>query len=200
MGKVLSMVGWSCGLIAAVGFFLPWVKLVSVEQRPGHAAKAVIAELSEDAERPYWKQMLLLRSEEKDYALSHVMVGVSGYALLEDMRRPERKRQHRELDDLFLTKTDQLPARGLLLYALPASALISACCLALVRRPFWVILLPLIGSGCLYALIRTRINETYFERLVSGAQIGIGLWLSLYALVVLVLLLLIHLIRAVVAR
>jgi hypothetical protein len=200
MGKVLSIIGWSCGLVAAVGCFLPWVKLVALEQRPGRAAKAVIAELSEDAERPYWQQMLFLRSEETDYALTRVMEGISGYTLLEDMRRPERKRQHRELDDLFLTKTDRLPVRGLLLYAIPASALISACCLALVRRPFWVILLPLVGSGCLYVLMRTRINETYFERLVSGVQIGVGLWLSLYALAVLVFLLLIHLVRAVVAR
>jgi hypothetical protein len=190
--------GWFLAAMAVLGFFLPWLKHDRAAEYFQQTPQAAVQELVE--ERPWWQEQFAWRQEEWRAAFARPTEGISGYQLVLWLRSRAPEQLAKASVATFLPGPAEAPERGLIVLAFPGLALLSACILSLRWRVPLVLLVPTAGCALLYYLSRSRINDTYFERLVSNAQVGLGYWLALYALLGLAILLLVRLIVSMAQR
>ncbi len=187
--SILERMCWAIAFSVVIAFFLPWLKAKGHGAMDYAHSELKKQEVVEDANRPLGESYFMLRTEEIRDALSDPLDGTSGWALLLMTRseKPDDREKARKMIS-FLGNMESREA-GILIYAVPACALISACFFTVAIRVRWLFLIPLALCGLLYTFLRTGLNETYFDRLVLDLPVGLGLWISLYGLLVIIILL-----------
>jgi hypothetical protein len=173
---------WAIAFTVVIGFLLPWVKSKPQHQR-NPLPENTVRELVQEAERPWVETFFMIRPQELAGALEAPLTGTSGLKILWLVRSQEA-RQRAEGKKLVAFLGSIAPSQAsVLIYAVPASVLIGACFFTVApQRPRWLFLVPLLFCGVLYSLMRARLSDTYFERLVLDQVAGLGLWVSLYGL------------------
>ncbi len=187
------MLGWLLSLAATIAFFLPWLKFPARNAERVHPARsAIIQEINRDSNRPLWKSYLTLTSEEWNRALRDAGIGVTGFEIPEIYQVSRHHHDAVLLNASGLLGSERQADRACFAYALPVLAFFSAAFITFVPRK-GALLLPFLATLGLYFLLRFKLNETYLERLTSSLDVGLGLWLSLYALLGLAVVLLLRL-------
>lgn len=177
MNRSLLTLIWILTVTTLVSFFLPWTKprIKSGKPLPAEA----VQQLTREDEQPWYLSLIALSPEQRAAALNHPLQGHSGWELWVSLReKPERS------SELISPNPS---TRAFWIYAVPAAALLGAALVTLVPS-FGGIVGALLTLGT-YLILRVNLRDAQLERMVSDQTLGIGLWISLYALLALSLLL-----------
>ena len=177
---VLLRFGWLVALLAVLSFFLPWVVPHSLGHRVG-STLAVSSQLAADADKAWYQTYLLPEEPEFRSSLARPFEGESAFLIAKESQGTAVADRHRTA---ALAKIFSLPdprIAGVVVYVIPASAILGIVLLALGLGRIPLILVALLSGGA-YVLVRLRLNETVLDRAVSGLGTGLGLWLALWLL------------------
>jgi hypothetical protein len=187
---MIERIGWAVAFTVVIAFFLPWLKSKTGGAEAPVRPERAVQELVEEAERPWFTSYFSLREREILDATTQPLQGTSGFGLLLLTRSDQITDQEKARRMVsFLGSIEPKPA-AILIYAVPACALIAACFLTVVPRVRGLFFIPISLCLLIYLMMRVRLNETYFERLVLDLSAGLGLWISLYGLLAMMVLLL----------
>jgi hypothetical protein len=174
MNRIGLFIVWLSALLALLGFFLPWVKFISAQS--GSLSDFAVRSLVSEEDRDYWR-FISIPPEERKQLLKNPLQGTSGFELWKSWRKPAHPLPGA---DLFSTKRH---LNSFWIFAVPASALLGAFFYTMTSG--WG---PFVGMGATlgtYLCVRWNIQEALLDRLVSGTHMGLGIWISLYALLLL---------------
>lgn len=177
--RLLDWVAWGLAVVLVAGFMLPWLKVPATAAR--RDPDAVVKRLAVEADRPWWSAYGAITAEEWKQATRHLGEGIPGYRLPLLYRGAAHAKERDALNAAGLLGRERQADRAWFVYAVPLMGVMAATFISFVRRR-WPQLLPLLGCGLLYALGRAIIYATYPDRLALSIDIGLGLWVSLYAL------------------
>ncbi|SDU19467.1 hypothetical protein SAMN05444156_2529 [Verrucomicrobium sp. GAS474] len=176
--------GWLVALLALFSFFLPWVVFrhpLGLDRHHPGSTLALSSELAAEADRPWYQAFLLPEPQEFHAALARPLEGESAFVIAKEAQSAAPADRHRTA---ALSKIFSLPdprVAGLIVYAIPAAAILGIVLLSFGLGRIPLLLLGLLSGGA-YVLIRLRVNETFLDRATSGVATGIGLWIALWAL------------------
>lgn len=186
--RPLDWLGWLLALALWIAFFLPWVKFPS---RPA-IHSLIVRTLTADSDRTVLEQYFTITPDEWKRAITDAGNGITGYEIPQAYRTSGHAREVKVINSSHLLGAERQADRSLFVWGFPALGLLSALFITSVSRK-WALLLPFLAAAGFYGLARYMLNTTYLERLTSGEDIGLGLWLSLYALLALAVVLLLRL-------
>jgi len=176
--------GWFVALLAVGSFFLPWIVFRHPaggdKHRPG-ATLALSSELAAEADRPWYQTYFLPEGQAFQTALARPFEGESAFVIAKEAQSVIPADRHRTA---ALAKVFALPdprIAGVIVYAIPASAILGIALLSLGVGRIALLLLGLLTGGA-YVVIRLRLNETFLDRATSGIGTGLGLWFALWLL------------------
>ena len=192
MHSLLNRLGVVVAILALGAFFLPWIRHDLSLAGVGAAAAQVASQLTGDAESRWWDEWFGLRPQEIEAAKIRPLEGVRGYQLPPLLRGGKIENGAARLAAEILLNDERIRDKALLIYIPPLAAALTALFLLICQGSRGALTLPLVANGTLYFFMRYKINETYFDRLVVQLQIGIGLWITLYALLALTVILLLR--------
>lgn len=191
--RPLDWLAWLLSLAVWIGFFLPWVKLPA---KPDSGSRfrngAVVREINSEAGRPWWRVYFYIPPGEWNRALQEAGTGRSGWEIPDLYTDRKNHSEALSLNASGLLGNERQADRSKFVYAFPLLAFLSAAFVMASGRK-WAFLLPLTACAGLYAWSRYILDVTYLDRLALTVDIGLGLWLSLYALLGLAVVLLLRL-------
>lgn len=186
--RPLDWLGWLLALALWIAFFLPWVKFPT---RPA-IHSLIVRTLAADSNRNVFEQYFALTPEEWKRTITDAGNGITGYEIPQAYRTSGHAREVTIINNTHLLGDERQADRAIFVWGFPAFGVLSALFITAVSRK-WALLLPFFAGAAFYGLARHKLNLTYLDRLASGEDIGIGLWLSLYAVLALVVVLLLRL-------
>ncbi len=191
--RPLDWLGWLLAIALCVGFFLPWLKMPYRKEAPrGQNAATLVKRLTTDSNRPLWQEYFSITPEEWQHALQNAGMGVSGVEIPRAFQGGGHRLDAAMVSASGLLGEERQADRAMLVLAFPVLAVLSAAFITLVTNKLGL-LLPLLADAALYGLTRYQLNTTSLERLAMSMDLGLGLWLSLYALLGLIVVLLLRL-------
>jgi len=179
--SLLLRLGWFAALLAVASFFLPWIVFRHPLAAARHAALSLSSAIAADAEKPWWQDYVLPEQPDFKMALERPLEGESAFVVAKEAQGAAPAERHRTV---ALAKIFNLPdprMAGVIVYAVPALAVLGAALVSLGVGRIWLLLLGILSAGG-YVLVRGRFNETFLDRATSGVGTGLGLWLALWAL------------------
>lgn len=197
--RPLDGLAWLLSLAVGVGFILPWIKMPLGKELPRPRVAAIVKELTSDSSRQIWEQYFLIKPEEWQRALQTNGMNVTGLEIGWDFYRSHHRLEAATVSASGLLGSERQADRAIFVFAFPVLGFLSAAFISWVSRK-WALLLPLAASGGLYGFTRYQINETALQRLALSIDIGIGLWMALYALLALCLILVLRLLLPIQTR
>jgi|GEM_PF-1752581 len=172
-------------MIAAIaGFFMPWAKINFL---PSLALERMAEKVAHDLGSKndfYLKDFFVMKKYELRAANADLWKGMSGFQLpaIVNKRNTDGLMANLALQALFGHKgTEQ---KALLVYAYPLIVVASFLMLISVQKNRRLLLIPSVLALVFYFWTRYRIITTELERSVLQLQIGWGLWICLYSLLV----------------
>lgn len=191
--RPLDWLGWLLAIALCVGFFLPWLKMPYRKEAPrGQNAATLVKRLTSDSNRPIWQDYFAITPEEWQHALQNAGMGVSGVEIPRAFQGSSHRLDAAMVSASGLLGEERQADRAMLVYAFPVLAVLSAAFITLVSGKL-ALLLPLLADAALYGVTRYQLNTTSLERLAMSMDMGLGFWLSLYALLGLIVVLLLRL-------
>lgn len=174
MKKIGLWLVWSCAGLVLIGFLMPWIQYF--EKNSGPLTDFAVRSLAAEEDRDYWR-FVTIPAEERKRLFENPFSGKSGFSLWKSWRLPEDPLPGA---DLFASKRS---LNGFWIFAVPASALLGAFFYTMTRG--WGPFVGMVISLGTYLTLRWNLQETFLDRLVSGFQLGWGLWICLYGLLIL---------------
>lgn len=198
MQRMISWLSWFLACAACIGFFLPWLKDHHAKKN-APAPTRTVQELARDADLPWHQLAFGIQQDEYQRALDHPWEGASGWMLWKSLRPGSSETpRHAEQANFIIGHHSRL-VQGYWLYAIPEAALLAAAFLTLWPSGKISLVLSMFACSGVYTFVRVHMHESYFDRLVSSTDLGLGFWISLYALLALaaitILIFLLRLIR-----
>lgn len=193
--RPLDWLAWLLAMALGVGFFLPWLKMPyrNAKEAPRPHSATLVKELAADSARPAWQDYFYITPEQWQRALENAGMGVTGIEIPRSFQGSAHRFDAGIVSASGLLGDERQADRAMLVYAFPVLAVISAGFITFVSHK-WAFLLPLLADGLAYAATRFQINDTAVGRFALSIDIGLGLWLTLYALLGLCVVLLLRLI------
>lgn len=189
MTRVLNTFGLVIAFLVVSSFFLPWIKSGA---KPGNTVSALTRKLMEDSK--WYERYFLLTKDQWNEAIHHPLEGWSGYELVPLLRGNGLKNRVAQWVASSILGENRIHDKAVFLYSIPATAFLTVLFLFVTYRQKWPLFIPLIGCLGLYGFIRWKLDASYFERLTLQLPVGLGLWISLYGLLLLAGILLLRLI------
>lgn len=184
--------GWFLVVVTIAAFFLPWVKLQTAPFNRAVERVKVVGALALEGDGPWYVRYFSLDAYDRKAALDEPLRGESAFELIQLSRSPipARQQRARQVAEAFGLKN--APLGAVVVGAAPALALLGLAFFSLgLRLP--VLVMGLLAGGY-YAAARYGLDATFTDRTVNGVDAGIGLWLTLYALLIIAVLLLVSLV------
>ncbi len=184
--------GWVLVAVVAAAFFLPWVKLQTAPFNRAVERVKVVGALALEGDGPWYVRYFSLDAYDRKAALDDPTRGESALELVQLARSPLAARQQRarQTAEAFGLKGAALGAAFVGLA--PALALLGMAFFSLgLRAP---VLVTGLLAGAYYGVSRYGLDVTFTDRTINGVDAGLGLWLTLYALLGIAVLLLLSLI------
>ena len=174
--------GWFVALLSVGSFFLPWIVFRHPldRHRPG-ASLTLSSELASEAAKPWYESLILPERADFNSAQARPFEGESAFLIAKEAQSAVPADRHRTA---AMAKVFSLPdprIAGVIVYAIPASAVLGIALLALGLGRIPLLLVALLSGGA-YVLIRLCLNETFLDRATSGLGTGLGLWAALWLL------------------
>ena len=179
MHGFLLRLGWVLALAVVGAFFVPWIKTAPFNH--SLARERLVAELAREAEQPWYRLYFEVRSEDWKRATREPLRGESGFDLVRLTHgvTPTEQKKAREQAKVF--GIDDLRLAALLVYGLPAVALLGMVLFTLVSARIPLLAVAILSMG-FYFFVRHGLDETLLERMLNGVVPGLGLWATLYGL------------------
>lgn len=179
--RPLDWLGWLLVFAVSVGFFLPWLKFPYRKEPLRPHSAAIVKELTVDSGRQLWQEYFTITPDEWQRALQNAGMGVTGVEIARIHESNARRFDTALVLSSGLLGNERQSDRAVLVLAFPILAFLSAAFITAVVKK-WALLLPLIADGALYGFTRYKLNLTTLDRLAQSIDVGLGLWLALYAL------------------
>ncbi len=184
---IFKWLKWIFALAVLGGFFLPWLKLESTSV--ARSTEKLVTQLTKESDQSWFALWFGMTREEQKRAMNKPLDGTSGYQM-PLLFQKEKSAQKTALINSHLFGTKRMEDRVYAVYAFPITAFFAAAFLTFSLKR-WVLFIPLITIAVIYGTVRYQLNVTYFDRLASNLDVGLGLWISLYSLLALGILLVI---------
>jgi hypothetical protein len=190
MKQPLSTIVWGISISLILSFFLPWMKfdfenVMSTYERNLYKQKANI----EDT-RAWFEQWLLIRPEERKKALEKPFLGYNALALISLLRdKPSGSELRLAIlrPHLPFKRDDD---KTFFIFSLPLSGLIAVLIIIFSHSRKILLPFPFFICTAQYFIARWHVEEHYVDRMVYDVHVGLGYWITLYALLSLSLILL----------
>jgi hypothetical protein len=188
----MTIIGWVSAAAALIGFFLlPWLRFPPATAKK--FSSRVIINLHRETARPWWHKAFFMNATDVNNALNRPLEGVRGAAIAALYQNRANRWEIYVLNNSGLLGSQRQQDRATLLYGFPVLVVFAALFVQIARRKL-ALLVALLSCAGAYALLRWQLSVTDFERLASGPDLGLGFWISLYALLGLTTLLLARLV------
>lgn len=179
-----TLTAWVLTGIICLAFFIPWARFAP-EQAAGNLLD-LAGKLAGD-EAPLIEVYLTMRAAEWDAIWHNPGEGLSGYQLV---LLSEKEGISDTVSKAWVQMLwgDAGYGTGVKFLALaPILAILGAVALTMHRLHPQFLLAVSLGQFLFYGFLRWKLNETYGDRLLLQIEFNLGLWLTLYALVILAL-------------
>ncbi|MCS7062983.1 MAG: hypothetical protein NZM04_02860 [Methylacidiphilales bacterium] len=182
MKKTISIFLWAIVVAFVLSFFLPWMKFDFEEVMPAYERQAFRKRINEEEQRGWVERWIGIREEEKEKAFENPFLGYNALSLINLLRDKPIGSELRLaiLRPHFPFKEDE--DKALFILSLPIVGIFAVLIQFIISAK--KILLPFPFFACLvqYTVVRWHLNEHYADRVINDVHIGIGLWITLYAL------------------
>ncbi|MDZ4789532.1 MAG: hypothetical protein SH807_11390 [Blastochloris sp.] len=177
-----TLIGWILTGLICLAFFIPWARFAP-EQAANNLLDLAGKLAGDDA--PLIQAYLTMRPAEWEAIWHNPGEGLSAYQLV---LLSEKNTVSAKVSQAWVAMLwgDENYEQGVKFLALaPILALLGATALSLGKTSPKFLLGVSFGQLLFYGFLRWKLNETYGDRLLLQIEFNLGLWLTLYALLIL---------------
>ncbi|MDE1172002.1 MAG: hypothetical protein PW734_12485 [Verrucomicrobium sp.] len=182
MRTLFLRLGWLAVLLAVAAFFIPWVKLQVAPFNRVAEREQLVNQLNGAASASWGATYFSLRDEDSRVAFDKPLNGESAMNLISmsHSAQPLDQQMIQQISESFNVGSSGNTV--LIIYLLPALTVLGMVLYTIAFGSRTILLLTGLISAGVYFLARYSLDASFLDRTVRGVVPGLGLWITLYCL------------------